>query len=288
MTTIEMLGLYLTRLKFSVLARIAPRTAAEKAFKLFCTPGRKSRMQTPSIFFAAEAISLSMNNRPVNGFRWSGRDRSRKALILHGFGSKAFKFHRFVSPLMQQGYEVVAFDAPAHGSSGGTSLNALDYMQMIELANDKFGPFDSYIAHSFGGLALSLVQEKKAGNLNQRLVLIAPATETSTAIDYAFDTLHLKNQKVRKLVDDVIYKYSGKKTDWFSVNRAIRKIKAPVLWVHDEDDRVTPLKDTLPTQDQHYPNVEFYITSGLGHKRIYHDKIVRDKIIDFLSQPVLS
>ena len=36
---------------------------------------------------------------------------------------------------IKQGYEVLAFDAPAHGQSEGKTSNLLDYMEMIRKIN---------------------------------------------------------------------------------------------------------------------------------------------------------
>jgi hypothetical protein len=62
----------------------------------------------------------------------------------------------------------------------------------------------------------------------------------------------------------------------------MQHIKASTLWIHDEEDDVTPLSDALKVKELELPNVEFYITRGLGHRRIYRDKTVKNKVIDFL------
>jgi predicted alpha/beta hydrolase family esterase len=55
----------------------------------------------------------------------------------------------------------------------------------------------SFICHSFGGIALSQYMETVGHNEKTKIVLIAPATETTSAIDGFFTFLQL-NQKVRK------------------------------------------------------------------------------------------
>ena len=62
----------------------------------------------------------------------------------------------------------------------------------------------------------------------------------------------------------------------------MKHIQAKVLWVHDEDDDVTPLSDAMKVKAENYPNVEFVITKGLGHRRIYRDNKVTQLIVDFL------
>jgi pimeloyl-ACP methyl ester carboxylesterase len=44
----------------------------------------------------------------------------RRILLVHGWGGKAAQFFSFVGPLLDAGFEVIAFDAPAHGASSGS------------------------------------------------------------------------------------------------------------------------------------------------------------------------
>ena len=122
------------RAKFKMICAVSKRLAAEKAFDLFCTPFMKSRVRTPTIFEQAEPLHFKLNGLKVNGFRWN-HGQPHKVLILHGFGSAAHKFHQYIDLLLAKGYEVLAFDAPAHGSSEGTRINAIQYSQMIEEDN---------------------------------------------------------------------------------------------------------------------------------------------------------
>jgi len=275
------IGLRLIRTKFKLLTMLSKRKAAEKAFELFCTPIKQYNTKKPSVFGDAEKLYFKLHDLKVKGYMW-GSGGKEKLLILHGFSSCAYKFHRFVMPLVEKGYEVYAFDAPAHGGSEGKTVNALIYSEMIEKINKKYGPFKSYIAHSFGGIGLSLAMENLPHNKQNKMVLIAPATETNTAVNTAFELLHISNGKVREEFDNIIFEKSGRPTEWFSINRAMKNIHASVLWVHDESDETTPLKDALKVKEQNYPNIEFMITKGLGHRKIYHDKIVQDKIFQFL------
>jgi pimeloyl-ACP methyl ester carboxylesterase len=51
-------------------------------------------------------------------YRWGKADR--RILLVHGWGGKAAQFFSFVGPLLESGFEVIGFDAPAHGLSSGT------------------------------------------------------------------------------------------------------------------------------------------------------------------------
>ena len=77
-------------------------------------------------------------------------------------------------------------------------------------------------------------------------------------------------------------KLSGQQVSWFSIRRALQKIKAKTLWLHDEEDKITPLKDVYPIKKESHPNIRFVITKGLGHRRIYRDSQVVKIITDFV------
>lgn len=184
---------------------------------------------------------------------------------------------------MQKGYEVLAFEAPAHGKSGGKRVNALDYSKMIKKIIELYGPIDTYIAHSFGGLAVCLALEEIAElQKDTKLVLIAPATETNTAIEGAFNILKLPQPKFKNALRETILKKSGKPAEWYSVRRALHHIQAQVIWVHDQDDKITPYRDAQKILEDHLPYVHLITTQGLGHQKIYKDKNVQNRVMEYL------
>lgn len=268
------------RTKFKLLAAISKKKAAREAITLFFTPLGERVTNVPPSFKAAESLQLTVNGSKIQGYRWN-HPQPNKILILHGFSSAASKFEPYISPLVKKGYEVLAFDAPAHGNSEGKTVHALQYGDMIKAVLAEYGPIQGFIAHSFGGIAISLAMETIAHDSNTKIVLIAPATETTSAVDNAFTLLRLKDPAVRKEFDNIVYEMSGQKTDWFSIGRAMHNIKANVLWIHDEDDDITPLKDALQVKEKNHPHINFIITKGLGHARIYRDTSVKKAVIDF-------
>jgi pimeloyl-ACP methyl ester carboxylesterase len=277
----QKLALAFIRTKLNVLTRISKKKAAEQAFRLFCTPLAKKTRKENDAFKDAEHLQFPLNGLPVKGYR-CGHPKPHKVLLLHGFSSSCHNFHAYVAPLVESGCEVLAFDAPAHGASGGKTVHAVEYSAMIKKIIELYGPVQGFLAHSFGGIALSLALEETPHDKDTRVVLIAPATETSTAIDSAFTMLSLRNPVLRKAIDAVIFTVSGRETAWFSIRRAMKNIRANVLWIHDEDDDITPVADALKVKDDNHSHVKFVFTKELGHRRIYRDPGVRNEAIHFL------
>jgi len=268
------------RAKLNILALVSKEKAAAKAFDLFCTPFRRARKKKPPVFDKAEKPHFLLDNTPIKGHRWNTQQQ-KKVLIIHGFESTSYNFDRYVVPLIKKGYQVLAFDAPAHGISGGKRITLPLYVAMLEKIQEKYGPIHSFLAHSFGGLALAHFLEKIPHDETTRAVLIAPATETTTAIDSFFRFLHLNND-IRKEFDELIYKKGGVYADHLSIRRAANNIRASILWLHDEEDEMTPIADALKVKDDDHPNIQFVITKGLGHRRIYRENKIVKQVLEFL------
>ncbi len=276
----QRLAIRYIRTKFKLLSTISKKKAAEKAFELFCTPQSRNKKKIPRVFEEAEKLHFEIDGAIVRGWRFN-HPAERKVLIVHGYESSVINFDRYIKPLIKKGYEVLAFDAPAHGRSGGKKITAPLYKETIQKINKLYGPVQSYMAHSFGGLAVSLALTEISHTSDYKLVLVAPATETTTAIDTFFRFLQI-DPSVKPEFEKVIIKKGGVSSEWYSIKRAMKHIQAKVRWFHDEDDDTTPLRDVLKVKDQNYPNIEFVFTKGLGHRRIYRDNKVTKSIVEFL------
>jgi pimeloyl-ACP methyl ester carboxylesterase len=87
---------------------------------------------------------------------------------------------------------------------------------------------------------------------------------------------------VRTAFDKIIIKKGGVSPTWYSIRRAMQHIRARVLWIHDEEDDTTPIEDVQKVQEKNYPQIQFVITKGLGHRRIYRENKITRLIVDFL------
>jgi alpha-beta hydrolase superfamily lysophospholipase len=267
--------------KLRTIAIVSPRKAAEEAFKLFCTPYSKRRPQkSPPIFKQAEKVVFSIHEHTIHGFRWKPtKENGRKILICHGFDSYSYRFERYITPLLNVGFEVLAFDAPGHGLSSGSRITITVYRDMVLDINKRFGPIDGIMAHSLGGLGAGLALEKMEDHQHKRFVLISPATETTRAVSTFFKYIKA-SEKVKDEFEKLIIELGGYPSAWYSVARIMQQITTPTLWVHDKEDPITPFEDMKHMLEQNLSHIEFEITEGLGHS-LYNDDKVANRIIDF-------
>lgn len=276
----QRIALQYFRTKFRVLSAISKKKAAVSAMKLFKTPLRRHIVPLSKFFQIATPLEFVLQNDIVKGFCWN-KGGTKKALICHGYESSITNFEIYIEQLVKKNYEVYAFDAPAHGRSTGKNITVPQYAEMIKTIIEKYGPVHSFIGHSLGGLSLAMALEEIELPADTRVIFIAPATESTTSIDNFFSLLKI-NEGVRKEFDEIIRKAIGKNPEWLSVARVVQNLQAQILWLHDEDDNVTPLKDVKPVQEKNHPHIRFVITKGLGHRRIYRDANVVHTITEFL------
>jgi len=268
------------RAYMALLSVVSKQKAARKAFELFCTPQKRTVKPFTPLFTEAEPLTFHMNGIPISGFRWN-KGGSKRVQIVHGFESASQNFDAYIRAFINKGYEVLAFDAQAHGISGGKQITLPLYIDILGEIYRRYGPIQSFLAHSFGGLALVHFLETLPADASVRLALVAPATEAVTAIDQLFKLLKL-GKPVRKAFDEIILRSSFTAPEHYSIPRAITHIHMPVLWIHDHGDDVTPLNDVQPLIDKKHPHIQFLLTKGLGHRRIYKDEKVIEAITTFL------
>lgn len=276
--------LTLYKAKISAVALVSKQKATKQIFNLFCTPHMgKIKIKQPSIFSQAQRLQLLYQNQILNGWHFEPQISNKKLIIiLHGFNSCAYKSTAIIQALVNNNYEVIAYDAIAHGTSEGKILNAKIYVECVEKMLQQHKNIYAIIGHSLGGLTASLIAEKYNA-LIKKLILIAPATETTSVFQQFFEITKF-SKRFLPWLENYVLQYSGKAVSYYSVSRALQHTLTPTLWIHDENDTICSIKDVLPVKAKNYKHIEFFITQNLGHNAIYRKPQVLQKVVDFLNQ----
>ena len=138
-----------------------------------------------------------------------------------------------------------------------------------------FAPFDKIIVTA----AAPYIPPKLLDQLKIGGKMVIPVGEG--AVQRMLRLTKLPNGDIRNEFEELIYHHAGVMPEHYSIRRAIQNIKAKVLWFHDEDDDLTPISDTVPIRDANHSHVEFVISKGLGHKKIYRENKVVKRIVEF-------
>jgi pimeloyl-ACP methyl ester carboxylesterase len=264
-----------------LLEAVSPTLAGRVAFNLFLTPNHRPVTDAEQkVLDKAQRVVIYHGDDRLSGYVWGNVGAT--VLLVHGWESSAGSMTPLVEPLMEQGYRVVAFDAPAHGISHAKRTNLVDYGHAVREAIDQFGPVFAIVGHSFGGATTLLAASD--GLPVERLVILAAPARLMDLVNVFCGMLSL-SPRINQEIRSNILKLVGKPAEYFSMEIAAPKVKQPGLLVHDRRDPVVPYSDGEAII-AHWKNARLFSTDGLGHRNIRQNAAVIQEILGFLDEEV--
>jgi pimeloyl-ACP methyl ester carboxylesterase len=182
--------------------------------------------------------------------------------------------------LLEAGFRVVTFDAPAHGDSPGSQASFFHFSRAIEDAAAALGPLHAIVCHSMGGA--TALWASRHGPLAQRLVLIAPPVDLRDFTRQYCGALGIP-ENVRERLHWRLTKRFGVPVGEVRAEDLASRMRGPLLVIHDEADREVPVACGELIANQ-WPGSKLLKTSGLGHRRILRDPQVLQAIADFVQR----
>lgn len=273
------LGLRLIQWVFPRVEKLAPSIARQWFIKLFFSPPRFP-IPTAEMKFIQEAerFKVTIWEREVSCYRWG---TGPVVFFVHGWAGRASQFKTFIPYFTNSGYQVIAFDAPAHGLTRGTETTIIDFKNTMLALEKIHSKPHAVIAHSLGGAAsLFAITE---GMCIDRLVTISTPT-TGNQIIQEFSSRLGASSESSEALKKYIERRLHKPFDEFMASHFVKQINPGLRWliIHDEDDKEAPV-DNARLLNECYTTSEIYITRGLGHVRILKDEEVIQKSLSFLS-----
>lgn len=246
----------------NALAKISPVKAGKLGLDIFCTPREGKELTAKELRFidGAETTVLPFEDYSINMYRW-GRGE-RKLMLAHGYESNSSRWRALVPLLVRQGYEVVAFDAPAHGLSGGKTLNGVQYANASELVIQKENPF-AVIGHSLGAMSTAWYFHRIDKITVEKFIILATPSKLRTVMDLFFKALSMTPEAIAGLEKHFIQKF-GFDIDTFSVEDYIKKCEVPGSIIHDRSDQVAPFSEAEAIHKS-WKGSKLIETNGLGH-----------------------
>lgn len=260
----------------NVVGLFMPKYAAHLSIQLFSTP-KKGKTKSNEKAFLNEAIQEDVicNNLTIKTYRWSGNKET--ILLAHGWESNSYRWKDLIEILRKLDYDIIALDAPAHGSSGGKLFNALIYSECITKVAKKFNA-SIIIGHSVGGMATVFSQFNNPLKSIQSLVLLG-APSNFTGVFSRYIDLMGYNKKVANAMSNYLLEHFYHLPEYFSASSFSKDFSLKGLVIHDKKDRIIPYQDGLDFKDN-YKNSKFITTTGLGHG-LKSDEIY-NHILEFL------
>lgn len=209
-------------------------------------------------------------------------ETSRPAvLLMHGWGGARAQMTGFVDPLLFAGYRVVAYDQPAHGESDGKMTNILEIAPTMDLIQQKEGPFDVIIAHSFGTLITSYALTHRNFPPPAKLVYFGAFNQLLEALP-RFQIMAGLPDAIMDGMRDMIHENFGKDVlDPIANETMTPQIPIPALMFHDAADNVTPVEDSRAIAKV-WKSAKYIETNGLGHRGALQSEEIHQQVVKFL------
>ena len=267
------LGFYI-----NTLAYLSPRASARKAFRVFSKP-RQGKIGPHHQDFLDSNLEpkLKVADLSIQPYRWKGTGKT--IVLVHGWESHSHRWKEMIFRLQKENYNIIAFDAPAHGYSDGKYLYVPIYSKVLDQVIDIYQPA-FLIGHSMGGMTVLYNQAQDSGTRMEKLVILGAPDKLESLVDQYRAILGL-NQKAIDALEAFFKRRFNFKTKDFSSSAFAKKIQTPTLLIHDKEDTITPASGSRAIHKA-LKNSEYIETEGLNHS--LYDREVNEKIITFLSK----
>jgi esterase/lipase len=289
----------LVRVGFRIASHFAPMHTGRAALRLFCSPRRSKSLSAGEkrlaahmrpIMDAAEQSMVAHQGGRVRTYRWrpdEGQLRGR-VMLIHGWTGRALVMSGFVQPLLDRGFEVVAFDLPAHGKSSGRKLDLPLGALAMQAVVDAYGPLSGVITHSFGGPVALLAMEGGAPLERKlhvpRIVMIA-APNWLDRVTTMFGHRIGLSERAQSALESEILRQVRRPVEDFRSDLFLARTGASALIIHDEDDTDVAFASAEAIV-VHNPRAKLLATKGLGHRRTIVARQVVTASAEFLASTI--
>ena len=264
------------RTAFRTVGSVAPGVAARWAETIFCSPPRHEARPAEEAFLATgRRLTVRSQEQDLAVWAWG---QGPVVILAHGWGGRAGRLTALAGGLMQNGFRVVLFDAPAHGASMGRLASLPQFARALRDVGDTLGPVHGLVGHSLGGAAVSLAM--RHGLATRRAVLLAPPADVFLFTHAFAEHLRLPPQ-VRRVMRENLESRLQIRLEELHVPTLARSMTTPALIVHDVDDPDVPYGHGAEIA-RAWPAAELVTTRGLGHRSILRDPEVVRRTIEFL------
>ena len=267
---------------FRLLESANPHIAGRAALTLFTCPmptairtdaERRLVRKAYAKLAEAERGHLRVRGYRIATYRFAhtAGEKRGTVLLVHGWTSTAAFMTASVDRLRARGFDVVAFDMPAHGRSTGRRALMMDCVLTLLAVANRFGPIDRVIAHSFGGpvttLALASECSPALSHATKLLFIAAPDRLADVTEDFA-RALGI-SREAQRVFEAMLLEPFGGDLEAMDANLLLAGLDNPLTIIHSTDDREVRF-DAAERFAMLGSHVALQPLEGLGHRRILH------------------
>lgn len=257
---------------------LAPQAGARLALRFFLTPRAARAPALPA--------GWRMTQLPFEGQQlalWQLEDAPADAspvLLVHGWAGDASHVLALAEGVRAAGFRPLLLELPAHGRSGFSRSNAVQWTRALFAVSSRHGPWHAVVGHSLGALAVAHALAR--GLPAQRAALLAVSPPPRLFMGWFASVLGL-SPRLAERMGRQLETNEGVDLRAFEPAWLGPRLHQPLLLVHDRDDRTAPLASARALAEA-LPAAELHVTQGLGHRRLLGDAAVVRRVVGFLDE----
>ncbi|MFI9509723.1 alpha/beta fold hydrolase [Nocardia sp. NPDC052566] len=183
-------------------------------------------------------------------------------LLVHGIRSNLGSMAAIADSLLESNYQVVLFDAPAHGEALGTSTDPIEVREVIRAIAAQFPELRAVVGHSLG--AMWSVGAWHHGLRARAFVAISAPASMRFIVDKMADFYPMADGQLEELRAEIEHRLGAQVWSEFSPSEVAAEIDVPGLIVHGaKDDYVTP--DNAEVIHASWPGSSVELIDGADH-----------------------
>jgi pimeloyl-ACP methyl ester carboxylesterase len=277
------LNLRALRLWFAVESRISPRTAENRAARIFATPPRQpkrsqAKLRAQTLASAAESTTTIVVRDKAEEVVATSIGDGPTVMFLHGWGGSAMDMSALANAFVTAGYRSILFDMPGHGRSARRESSLVEFLKTIRSVTGALGPPDLIVGHSFGGAA-AVFAITELGLPLRGAVLVSPAPGPAYYVNRFARAVGLPHARTEGMIRQLVRRV-GRSLESLDAVVAARDATVPALVFHDPADREVPF-EFATRMSEAWRQSRLVPTPSLGHKRILRDQGTIAAAIEF-------
>ncbi|MDL0430798.1 alpha/beta hydrolase [Marinobacter sp. TBZ242] len=274
-------GFSATRLALQLYSRVSPQKAGRLVNRMAFRPSRLPMpIRYEYLLDSADSYTqLQHGARTIPVYSWG---QGPAILGVHGWAGAGIQFGAWVNPLVEAGYRVVLFDAPAHGRAQGDSTDLFEMAEVAAKVASSAGGAHGILAHSIGCIAVA--RAIADGLRTNYLVMLAPPVSLSAVMDNLGRQLGLSPDVLAVHLQLMEERFGPSVWEQLDLEALSRSLTQRGLIVIDHDDTsISP--DESERVYNNWETAKVLRTRGLGHHRLLSSPMVLDTVLQDLGRP---
>lgn len=265
------------RFIYPILEKYAFFFAKKWAIKLFFQPFKyKYSEDELRVLQSANVSTFLYKQQKIQLYKWG--DGTKKIILMHGWAGRATQFWMYIDLFLQdQDYQLIAFDAPAHGKSEGKITDLVQFSEVLKLVIEKENSsIEAIIAHSLGASASFYTLESYVLNV-KKLVFMAGPTSSKLLLKEFLRRINASDKTGRVLSHTIERLYGHKLSHFFAETTTKMLTEVEIFAAFDKDDIEVTLEHLYILQKS-VNNISYDLSEGYGHKRIIKNPELLKKV----------